>query len=199
MSEQTFSATAQTWTINYVINTQELMRKTEKGTWENPVGGSWTDFWKTNTTVIITNNNPNVAPKVIQHYSFDLQVAPNDKIQWIVTDMNPATENLCTVAMYGFVKGAGWSDTLTDPSNVETNIDLMTITPQAFNGKNKPEGNDWLTVKYATISVPTAQVKGGVKAGTTVRYDVKVVLVDIDGRVNTVKNFFQIDPTFTVK
>jgi hypothetical protein len=103
------------------------------------------------------------------------------------------------VAMYGFVKGAGWSDTLTDPSNVETNIDLMTITPQAFNGKNAPQGNDWLNVKYSTISVPTAQVKGGVKAGTTVRYDVKIVLVDVDGRANSVKNFFQIDPTFTVK
>ncbi len=193
------SSSHTTWTINLQVNSQKLKDYNfgGSGTWENPVGGGLTDFWKQNTAITITSSK-DAIPRVFQGYTFDLEVNQQDTIRWVISEMSPLVTENFGVTMYGFKMGSNWDKVLTNPNAQQKELGMLSVI-RRFNDPKAPDV-DWLKINGGLMTFPSAHVLRGAESNQKVYYYMRLALVDTsDTTAPKVLKFLQIDPTITVK
>ena len=183
------------WTINVQVNTLALSNLEGSGSWDSPVGSGKVFL----DDVRITAVSNEIGGKVFtgNDSNFNLTVGVNDKVKWVLSEINPIVENGRTVVMYGFEKGSNWKEAFTDPSSTQTPSAFAHLI-RGFDSIAKPTG-DFFAISDALISIPETTVIPRPKA-VTVTYHMKLLLLDIKHIDNpTIIKYIQIDPKLTVK
>lgn len=187
---------SKTWTINVQVYAEYINTLSGTGTWQSPIGGG--QYWSNNVRMAAVSDNPSDGITVGTGDSFDLTVGKDDKIQWVVSEVNPLYLSGVSVAMYGFQQGDNWDANLTPPSVDQVEIASVSLL-NGFNAEYQPQGDKWLRSTTADMSMPSTRVRAGAKS-SVITYHIKLILVDVkDISKPKPLKYVQIDPTITIK
>lgn len=187
------------WTINVVVNTRALSEYATKegsGTWENPIGSS--KYWYDDVRMVATSNQAGEKVHIGNGDSFNLNVKEDDKIRWVVSEINPLVTTYRSVCMYGFDKVSNWDGNLGDP-HAEHGQNAFMRVKSGFDWPKEPSGK-YVKGDIASISVPATTVLHGVSKEVKVKYLMKLLLLNYDNISDPrVEAYIKIDPTITIK
>ncbi len=186
---------AKVWTINVQVNTLFLNSISGSGSWNSPVGSG--TYWRNNVRMTAVSDNPDDAITVGDGDSFQLTVGKDDKIRWVVSEVNPVYNNHRSVCMYGFSQGSNWDANLTPPNTVITEAAFSSI----LNGFNAPEqpGGNFLKASTSDISIPETTVRASAE-NSDISYYMRLLLLDIsDIHSPKILKFLQVDPTIKIR